>query len=194
MEPGGRAAPWNYREHRSTGSGLGRGNRRPMRKQRRRANRLPQSGRMTIQLPRDLRDDVLILELEKRGYRVTREREDEWLTLSELAARIGREVNSLSRTIARAGRKPPGLEIERAQRGFGRIVRVRPSQEFLAWLRAGAPPRPTEPPARESPTRTPTASGSNDLRPCRTSHAEKELSGQSQADKCARGRAFESSQ
>ena len=62
-----------------------------------------------------------------------------WLKLSVMASRIGRRVNSLSRTIERNHGQAPGLEIERrlpataAKRG--KIVRVRASEEFYEWLK-----------------------------------------------------------
>lgn len=82
-------------------------------------------------------DEALIEVLKSRGYRVVKEREDEWVTLSMLARRIGRSTGSLSRTIRNAGGRPPGLEIERALKGYGRIGRVRASQEFFQWLQKG---------------------------------------------------------
>jgi hypothetical protein len=61
-----------------------------------------------------------------------------WMKLSVMALRIGRRVNSLSRTIERNDGQAPGLEIQRrlpAKAGKrGKIVRVRASEEFFEWL------------------------------------------------------------
>lgn len=91
---------------------------------------------------RKMSTETLRAELVRRGFVVTPDRGLEWVTLKELAKKAARTLASVSRTITRAGVRVPGLEIERANGGRGRIVRVRATAEFFTWLkseRSGAP-------------------------------------------------------
>lgn len=92
---------------------------------------------MTITIP-DLSDDCLKAELERRGYRVTKDNGEGWMTLTDLAAKCGRGLNSMSRTIRwriESHGSVPGLEIDRTGNGtHARIRSVRASEAFYTWL------------------------------------------------------------
>lgn len=111
---------------------------------------------MTITL-KDLKDTPLIAELQSRGYRVLRDNDHGWMTLSELAEKVQRSPASLCRTLRSLGDKagvpidPPGIEITRGPNG--RIHRVRPSDEFFIWLAARATNLPEARP-RRGPVKT----------------------------------------
>lgn len=75
------------------------------------------------------------------GWSAGASKPPEWMTLGELARRVGRKVGSVSRTIARRGGTLPGLTLQRSgHRGAarcreGRILRVSATEECIVLLR-----------------------------------------------------------
>lgn len=92
------------------------------------------AGAWVIRAPGDITDAALIAELERRGYTVRRSESIAWQNPKQLSASLGKHSNYVSALIHRLGGTVPGLTIERARGGKGRIVAVAASPEFYAFL------------------------------------------------------------
>lgn len=90
-----------------------------------------------VMMPAGLSDEALAEQLRARGWTCIRNEED-WMSMGEVARKLGLAASSLSRLVVRHDYNVPGLHVLRcpnSKKGWSRVLAVKPSVEFWQLMR-----------------------------------------------------------